>query len=282
VSEPTLERLAAFTDDPAGGNPAGVWIGDELPDPAAMQAVAAEVGYSETAFLAPDGGVDRWTVRYFAPAQEVDFCGHATIAAGVALGRRLGDRTYLMATPAGEVPVEVRHTDDGVLATLTSVPPQRRDLDAGLLDAALAALRWTRADLADDLVPDLAFAGVWHLVLPVRSRAVLASLDYGFEELRTVMADAGLTTVQVVWREHPGLFHARDPFPVGGVVEDPATGAAAAALGGWLRHHGYAAPPADVVVLQGEDLGRPSRLLVHVPVEGGIRVSGSAAVIDGQ
>ncbi len=86
----TLLRLAAFTTDPAGGNPAGVWIGAVLPAAPEMQRIAAEVGYSETAFLAPDesGLPGRFRVRYFSPLAEVPFCGHATIASGVALSER--------------------------------------------------------------------------------------------------------------------------------------------------------------------------------------------------
>src|SRR5690606_10933440 len=87
-----LHRLAAFTDDPRGGNPAGVWIGDALPPADRMQRIAAEVGYSETAFLAPAVGEVR-EVRYFSPLAEVPFCGHATIASGVVLGRSAGSGT---------------------------------------------------------------------------------------------------------------------------------------------------------------------------------------------
>lgn len=65
----TLVRIAAFSDGNRGGNPAGVWIGDALPDAATMQAIAAEVGFSETAFAAPAGEV--WRVRYFSPGMEV-------------------------------------------------------------------------------------------------------------------------------------------------------------------------------------------------------------------
>ena len=67
----TLLRLAAFTTDPAGGNPAGVWIGAALPPPAEMLRIAADVGYSETAFLAPDDPATPGTyrVRYFSPAR---------------------------------------------------------------------------------------------------------------------------------------------------------------------------------------------------------------------
>ena len=81
---PELTRIAAFSDSGAGGNPAGVWIGDTLPAAEEMQRIAAEVGFSETAFAAPipDRDIYHWRVRYFSPAAEVPFCGHATIAAG--------------------------------------------------------------------------------------------------------------------------------------------------------------------------------------------------------
>ncbi|MFU8891808.1 MAG: PhzF family phenazine biosynthesis protein, partial [Anaerosomatales bacterium] len=77
MTDGTLYRLVAFSDTVEGGNPAGVWIGDELPDVATMQTIAGEVGYSETAFVAPAGGWQR-TVRYYSPEAEVTFCGHAT------------------------------------------------------------------------------------------------------------------------------------------------------------------------------------------------------------
>jgi PhzF family phenazine biosynthesis protein len=89
------------------------------------------------------------------------------------------------------------------------------------------------------------------------------------------------TTVDLVQREDAGTFHARNPFPPGGVVEDPATGAAAAALGGYLREGGHVAPPATLTVVQGVDMGRPSLLTVDVPAEpgSGIRVTGSAVAL---
>src|SRR4029077_3172106 len=87
---PVLLRLAAFTTDPSGGNPAGVWIGTALPPDDEMQRIAAEVGYSETAFLVPadDAVIGHFRLRYFSPLAEVPFCGHATIASGVALAER--------------------------------------------------------------------------------------------------------------------------------------------------------------------------------------------------
>jgi PhzF family phenazine biosynthesis protein len=107
----------------------------------------------------------------------------------------------------------------------------------------------------------------------------LSRLDYDFERLKTLMLEQGLTTAQLVWRESDYVFHSRNPFPVGGVVEDPATGAAAAALGGYLRDSGLVTPPATILIRQGEAMGRPSRLTVDIPKTGGIVVTGTAVPI---
>lgn len=271
----TLRRLAAFTIDPAGGNPAGVWVGDSLPSPDNMQRIAAEVGFSETAFVAPARGEAR-TIRYYSPRAEVTFCGHATIAAGVVLGETDGDRTYRLETSVGVVPVDVAVRDGQREASLTSVEPRHEAAPAGLVDAVLAGLDWRRSELDPEIPAARAYAGAWHLVLAARKRSRLATLAYDLESMRELMEAEGLTTLQLVWRESAELFHSRNPFPVGGVAEDPATGAAAAALGGYLRDAGLLAVPARFVIRQGEAMGRPSRLRVDVPARGGIVVSGTA------
>jgi len=92
------------------------------------------------------------------------------------------------------------------------------------------------------------------------------------------MAARGWTTVDLVWRESATVWHVRNPFPPGGVVEDPATGAAAGALGGYLRELGLVATPATLAVHQGADLGRPGLITVGIPARpgAGIDVTGSA------
>jgi len=283
-TDPELRRLAAFTLDPAGGNPAGVWIGPKLPEPAEMQQIAAEVGYSETAFLAPDGtGLPgAYRVRYFSPAAEVPFCGHATIASGVAMAERSGPGRFLLTTNDGLVTVDVERGPDGQLrATLTSVRPRVRDAEPELLAGALAALGWTREELDPALPPAVAYAGAYHLVLVAASCDTLRALAYDFELLRSLMLAADLTTLQLVWREAADRFRARDPFPVGDDVEDPATGAAAAAFGAYLRWRGELVPPARFTISQGVEMGRPSLIEVEVPdAYGGIRVTGTAVSLD--
>ena len=275
-------RYTAFSRDPDAGNPAGVVPDATGLDADAMQLIAAEVGFSETAFLRPDpADPSRLDVRYFSPLAEVPFCGHATIASAVALAERHGPGRIVLDTLAGEVVVHSRYDEDGALvAALTSVTPRVEPIAVADLDEILAALRWEAGELDPALPSRVAYAGAWHPVLAVATRDRLAALDYDFDRLARLMAARAWTTVQLVWRETDDRFHVRDPFPPGGVVEDPATGAAAAAFGAYLRALGLVTPPQRVVLLQGEDMGRPSRLTVDVPVgDGPITVTGHAVVI---
>jgi PhzF family phenazine biosynthesis protein len=276
---PLLRRLSAFTDDSSGGNPAGVWIGASLPETAEMQRIAAGIGDSETAFLVPLGGRS-FTVRYFSPEAEVPFCGHATIATGVLLGELEGEAVYLLETSVGQVPVRVARTSRGFEASLTSVATKQRPASEELLASVLSVLGWKREELDRAIPPAVAFAGAWHLVLAVSSGATLDRLAYDFDRLKEIMLAEDLTTLQLIRREREDLFHSRNPFPVGGIVEDPATGAAAAALGGYLRDARLAPVPFDFTIRQGEAMGRPSLIRVHVPVEGGVTVTGAAVPID--
>jgi PhzF family phenazine biosynthesis protein len=276
-------RYAAFPAGNAGGNPAGVVLDARGMTDEEMLAVAAEVGFSETAFLFPSessadriDGVSEARVRYFSPLAEVPFCGHATIATAVAHAERHGAGRLDLVTRGGLVPVHTRDDGGSLMATLTSVEPSVQPMSSDALAAALEALGWSPDVLDDALPPYIGFAGNHHPVLALSSRQVLAGLDYDYAALAALMAEHDWTTMQLVHRERPDLFHARNPFPPGGVVEDPATGAAAAALGGYLRALALVPFLRRVSIRQGEDMGRPSRLLVDIPERGGIDVIGSA------
>lgn len=273
-----LLRLAAFTTEPPGGNPAGVWIGEALPSVGEMQRIATEVGFSETAFVAPAHGRQR-IIRYYSPAQEISFCGHATIATGVVLGDDEGDGTYLLDSAVGVIPVTVQTQDGRRVASLTSVATASKAAPQALLDEVLELLGWSGRDLDPSIPPSVAFAGAWHLILAVREASRLATLEYDLEALAAVMRAHDLTTLQLIWREGPDSFQSRNPFAIAGVFEDPATGASAAALGGYLRDAGLMTAPFSFEIRQGEAMGRPSRLRVAVPAVGGVVVTGNAIPI---
>ena len=259
-----IERLAAFADGPKGGNPAGVVVVDQLPDPATMQRIAAEVGYSETVFAALDGNV--WHVRYFSPQAEVAFCGHATLALGASLGQRFGEGHYALSLAQGSASVAAARNADGWDATLTSPHTWSRPMPESLSAVLCEYFSLTPRDLDPRMGPQLAHAGVLHGVLTLRDRGRLADMDYPFEDLRAVMLAMGRTTISLIWFASPGLVIARNAFPVGGVVEDPATGAAAAALGGLLVDQGWPLTGGRFSIRQGEDMDVPC--LLHVQVSG--------------
>lgn len=273
-----IERIAAFDDNGQGGNPAGVWIGASLPPAAEMGRLAHAVGFSETAFAAPEG--EGWRVRYFSPESEVPFCGHATIALGAALARRHGDGRYALQLNAAAITVEGRVDGARVLAALQSPPTRSTAAPADLVEAALALFGYTPADLDPRIPPALAHGGADHLVLALSSRAALAAMRYELEAGRALMARYGLVTIVLAWAEHAQLFHTRNPFASGGVYEDPATGAGTAALAGYLRDIGWP-HGGRIEVVQGEDMGMRSRLTAGIGDEpgGSIRVSGSARMM---
>jgi PhzF family phenazine biosynthesis protein len=274
-------RYSAFSAAPGGGNPAGVVLDATGLDESEMLAAAAEIGYSETAFVVPAG--DRvLDIRYFSPLVEVPFCGHATIATAVAYAERHGVGPLDLRTKAGPVSVSTEGAADGaVVATLVSVPPRVEPIEDDDLAVLLRALRWSADDLDPALPPRAAYAGAWHPVIAAADRERLARLDYDMPALAELMQRREWATVDLVWRESATAFHARNPFPPGGVVEDPATGAAAAAFGGYLRELGLVPTPCEIVVHQGQDMGRPSRIDVGIPAEAGsgIAVTGSAVLL---
>jgi PhzF family phenazine biosynthesis protein len=215
-TDPTREVLhyTAFSSDPTGGNPAGVVLDATGMTAQEMLHTAAQVGYSETAFLTPNGG--QLQVRYFSPLAEVSFCGHATIASAVAHAERHGEGRLTYLTRAGSVDVTTSRRPDGSRqATLTSVPPRTAPLEEDNRKKLLDALGWSAADLDPELPPRIAYAGAWHPVLAVRTRARLADLDYDFAALKALMTRHDWTTVALAWRESPTVFHLRNPFPPG-------------------------------------------------------------------
>jgi PhzF family phenazine biosynthesis protein len=270
----SVRRYSAFSDRPEGGNPAGVVLDASSLDEARMQEIAADVGYSETAFLVATGE-RAYRIRYFAPLAEVAFCGHATIATGVALGETRGVGEYALATNSGPVGLSVTEDVRGFAATFESPPAGVAPLDAPLLDRLLEHLRWRRGDLDAGFTPMIGEVGTRHPILVARTLERLGDLDYDFDALRALCLDEGWTTIQLVVAVGEGQWRARDPFPFGGVVEDPATGSGAAAFGGYLRDTGRVRVGDHLTVLQGVEMGRASTLEVTVGPST-IAVSGTA------
>jgi trans-2,3-dihydro-3-hydroxyanthranilate isomerase len=294
--------LDVFTDRVFGGNPLAVFPdGAAVPD-ALMQPIARELNLSETVFILPPGSADGTRrVRIFTPGREVPFAGHPTVGTAfflVATGAVPagdGDRvTVVLEEGVGPVPVEVTLIEGRpVKARLTAAvaPSEAR---AGLEAADLARLlglehRDIGAELPGAgvrLEAAFASAGLPFLVVPVRDVAAVSRARLDTAAWRELLPEhAPSRMVYVVAPAEPDAeVHARVRMfaPDIGVPEDPATGSAAAALGGYLGRragdgeHGWE-------LEQGVEMGRPARLTVEARVEGGrvtsIQVGGAAVLV---
>jgi PhzF family phenazine biosynthesis protein len=282
MSEPL--RYAAFASTPGGGNPAGIVLDATPLTDAQMLAVAAEIGYAETAFVTQsriDDNDRHLRLRFFSPIAEVPFCGHATIATAVALAERIGAGDFVFETAVGPVKIETTAGPDAISASFTSVEPHLEDFAGDALARLLALLGIDDSRLDPTYPPRVSFAGNRHPVIVFSERADFDSFVFDPDALRALMNEQGWPgTVITAVSTGAAQFDARNLFPVGAITEDPATGSAAASFGGYLRALGLVDAPADIEITQGSHVGRPSRLLVHIPETGGIVVTGSATPIE--
>lgn len=284
-----------FTDRVFGGNPLAVLPDARGLDSARMQSIAREFNLSETVFvLPPDDPAHTRRLRIFTPGQEVPFAGHPTVGSALVLAT-LGaleldgaSTAITFEEPAGPVPVTIRAAGGRpVFAQLTA--PRPPEVRPGPEPAALAAmLSLAPADLCTAAgLPAFASCGFPFLIVEVRDAAALgrARLDHAL--WRDLLAEAWSREVYLITRDPAGLevdFRVRMFAPAAGIGEDPATGGAAAALGGWL---GLREAPADgitrYVLAQGLEIGRPSRLEVEAETRAGqviaVRVGGGAVLV---
>ncbi len=274
----TVYRVASFTKNPAEGNPAGVVLGAGDLGDAGFRRVATLADATETAFL-DRIDPERWRVRYFAPACEVDFCGHATLAAVGTLARAsmLPGLGTTFETKVGDVRV-FRDTGRHEVGWMIQRPPEFADVAA--TDAELAAAVGIAVDdVGREIRPVLATTGLWTLLLPVVSLDALTRARSA-ESLPALGARLGAGSV------HLFTFETGDPladvrarnFAFGyGIPEDPVTGSANGALGAYLHRLGRGRP--QITVSQGTEVGRPGRALVVVE-SGQVIVGGPTAAIE--
>jgi PhzF family phenazine biosynthesis protein len=277
----------AFTEDPLAGNAAGV-----VPDAAGlsdaqMQAIARELGASETAFLRPSSDADR-RIRYFTPTREVDLCGHATVASGTLLAAEgFDDGVHTLEANAGVIDVEL----DGETVWMTQNAPAIRELDLDYepVAAALGVRETALSGLGADLPLARASTGLPFLMVPVEYLSDLSGMDPDVDALERLADEhdcTGVYTFTFDTLEAESTLHARMFAPGAGVPEDPVTGTASGACGAYLDRFGAFDPtPVEMRFEQGHFLERDGFVRVEASdatTEGLVRVGGTATVaLDG-
>jgi trans-2,3-dihydro-3-hydroxyanthranilate isomerase len=263
-----------FTGDALAGNPlAVVFDGAGLSD-ARMQAIAGEFNLSETVFvLPPDNPTHTASLRIFTPGRELPFAGHPTVGTAIALAERQHaganlDQVSVLEEKVGPVRCAVRLAEGEVSFAEFDLPRASDRLDATLDPQAIAdALCISAADIGfENHRLSVWTAGVPHVLVPLRDLSVAAAIR--FDPPRWRETGFGTTSVYAYCRggvDHLASFHARMFAPDLGITEDPATGAAVAAMSGAIRHFDALSPGHHALVIeQGVEMGRPSRIHLHI------------------
>ena len=300
-----VSQVDAFTTEPLAGNPAGVVPeADGLTD-GQLQSIAREMAVSETAFLFESDDADR-RVRYFTPSQEVDLCGHATIASFVKLvdGGVLDVGESTLETNVGVLDVAVE--SDGTVWMTQDAPSIRAvDVSYDRVGEALGLDRAVFEGVGADLPPAVASTGLPFLVVPVAYLSDLGDVQpdlAAIESLTEAVGATGLYVFSFDALDAASTLHGRMFAPGAGVPEDPVTGTASGAVGAYLRRFDafgtdgaltavgseagtVATEPAETAPLemvfeQGHYVDRPGRVRVRLDDE--VRVGGRGVVtLDG-
>ncbi len=277
-----LYIIDAFTNVMFGGNPAGVVIcDDKQPGPMFMQALASELGFSETAFITPRSERGRFDMRYFTPICEVDLCGHATIASFCALGKegriRPGD-SCVAYTNAGAMNIDI----DEECVWMDMAPP----VSLGALDSEDLALLYDAYDLdlramPDQLTPEIISTGLPDIIMPVNEDA-LFGMEPDLDAIAALSKKYGVVGVHAFCLCGDCTARCRNFAPLYGIDEEAATGTSNGALSYYLYERELIKLNHANRFVQGECMGRPSVIqskLVSAGKDYIIRIGGSGVII---
>lgn len=284
-----------FTDTVFKGNPLAIFPEASGLSAEEMQLIAAEMNLSETAFVLPPTDIKAAIrLRIFTPRAELPLAGHPVVGTVFILAERdtfdlqPGRNRIFQECKAGVLPVDIDAGEDGIhKVTMTQSPP--RFFDELRSPQRLADSIGLAADelLPHDLPAQVVSTGVPQLMVPVKSRRGLEKIELDVSTMHAVLSETRSDCFMAFTEDciYPdSTVHARMFAPALGVVEDPATGSAAGALGAYLVRHGRVKtdPTTEIVVEQGYEMGRASTIFVEVDVDDGpvaVRVGGKAVEV---
>ena len=264
----------AFTDQAFGGNPAGVVLldSDAFPEEKLMLNIAAELRYSETAFVRKHSAQE-FTIRYFTPKAEVELCGHATIASFFLLHQKgLASGTCLCHTKAGDLRIEA-----GEKVMMQMAKPQ---IVATLGENEEIYHALGVKNYSPTMPVQVVSTGLPDLMIPLPDVVTLQSLQPNMEAIAEITKKHEAVSFHVfAFGNDNYTAHVRDFAPLYDIPEESATGTANASLTYYLQQHGSIGAEAECAFIQGEAMGRPSVVATRIQSDGNIFVGGTATVV---
>lgn len=268
----------AFSRVEGGGNPAGVvFYADQLCDDE-MRKIAAELGYSETAFISSSEFCCA-KIRYFTPVEEVRLCGHATIAAmGLMLHQKMIEfGSYRIETSAGILTVLVE--PEKIMLEMDQ-PVFFNQVDKIEIAESLGI---TTEDVLDIPSPQIVSTGLKDLIIPVKNIGVLRHLKPDFDRISAISAEAEIAGYHVYCYGDDGNIYMRNFAPLLGIPEESATGTASGALAVFLYKNGCF-PKSSLIERtfhQGMFMGKPSEIDILLSnQQGDVKVFVGGAISD--
>lgn len=262
----------AFTNEKFKGNPAGIVFLDETIEVEKMQKIAKELGYPETVFIFLK---DRKNirVRFFTPKEEINLCGHATIAYSTALVEegiwklKEGENYFYPETNLGKLPILIEKCNDEIKIMMYQAKPSVQELEIENIEQKiLKALRIKDEDLNRNIKIVKAYTGVWDIMIPIKNREVLNRIIPDFECIKEISQKTETISFHLFAIEESKIY-ARNLAPIVDIYEEAATGTSNGALGYYLYKLGLLKNNAELKIIQGESLGRKSVILVKIKDE---------------
>lgn len=279
-------QVDVFTSRPLEGNQLAVFLDGSALSDKQMQAIARETNFSETTFIMRrDQESEReqgYKVRIFTVAEELPFAGHPTLGTAYVLHRSSGAAEITLDLKAGRIPVSFATDEQGhVLGEM-----RQRDPEFGAVHFREEVARvcgLSPEDIDPNFPIQTVSTGLQFTMVPIRSLSTMQHLPFTWSRAAEYLERSGGRFFYFVCQQtvdRAAGLHARMIFYNG---EDPATGSAAGGCAAWMVAHGVAKPEQRVLIEQGMEIGRPSRIYVRAGKSGtvvnNVRVGGSAVEV---
>lgn len=275
----------SFTNEKFKGNPAGVVLDGKGLEEDQMQLIARELGYPETVFIFKDDS--KIKVRFFTPKEEIDLCGHATIAYGTALVEsgminvNEGENKIDIETNLGILPIIITMENKKVKNIMMYQASPKLSKDFILDREKLAkSLNISRDDFREEIDIVKAYTGVWDLMIPLKSKEALDNIDGNMNLIKELSRELGIISLHPFYLDENKQLYARNLAPIVDIDEEAATGTSNGALTYYLYSLGIVKDREEISVIQGEQMGRKSEIRGKIQIENGeIKVlSGGTAI----
>lgn len=267
-----------FTSKKFGGNQVGVVFQEKILSYEEKQLLAKELNFSETVFISKSKA-DIWKLEYFTPKEEIDLCGHATIAAIYALfdeGRLTGCSEVKIETRVGILKIFLEINEDKLEKVWMEQGNGELSLELEVsVENIIESLSLKKEDIRGDIPILKGYSGLWDLMIPVKNKDILNNIKMDIEKVKNYSEKLSVISFHPFFLDNNDVY-VRNFAPIVDIIEESATGTSNGALAYVLEKLNFLKKEDELICHQGESMGRPSLILAKILSDGRILVGGQA------